>query len=109
MKTIRITALRQTLYTDLMEQYELPQEMPCCLQVGQTFLSVNAEMPQGFCPEAWKTLQPFVLQLAQGHGNIYGNWMKDPHSALLSCNDGFRPMSFLLETLPETTAETKEH
>ncbi|MCI7185701.1 MAG: hypothetical protein MR974_05390 [Mitsuokella jalaludinii] len=27
--------------------------------------------------------------------------MKNPHSAMLSCNDGFRPVSFLLEALDE--------
>jgi uncharacterized repeat protein (TIGR04076 family) len=27
--------------------------------------------------------------------------MKNPKSAMLSCNDGFRPVSFLLETLDE--------
>jgi uncharacterized repeat protein (TIGR04076 family) len=28
--------------------------------------------------------------------------MKDPHTALLSCNDGFRPVSFYLEVLEES-------
>ncbi len=28
-------------------------------------------------------------------------WMKNPKSAMLSCNDGFRPVSFLVETLDE--------
>ena len=27
--------------------------------------------------------------------------MKDPRSAMLSCNDGFRPVSFYLEALDE--------
>ena len=27
--------------------------------------------------------------------------MKNPRSAMLSCNDGFRPVSFLVETLDE--------
>ena len=34
--------------------------------------------------------------------------MKNPRSALLSCNDGFRPVSFLLETLDEDADERKE-
>ena len=29
------------------------------------------------------------------------NRMKDPKSAMISCNDGFRPVSFLLETMEE--------
>ena len=27
--------------------------------------------------------------------------MKNPRSAMISCNDGFRPVSFLLETMDE--------
>jgi len=41
----------------------------------------------------------FVQQLAQGKGNFYDGWMKNPYSALISCNDGFRPVSFLLERI----------
>lgn len=101
MKTIRITALRQTVYADLMAQYEKPLAEPCSLREGQVFYSHEGQRPAGFCPSAWHTLRPFVHRLAAGEGHIYGEWMKDPHSALLSCNDGFRPMSFLIETVAE--------
>ena len=43
--------------------------------------------------------QPFVRELAAGGGNFYDGWMKNPRSAMISCNDGFRPVSFLLETI----------
>ena len=99
MKTVRITALRQTVYTDLMERYENPIEHTCDIAVGQVFLSRQGQCPEGFCPSAWETIAPFVLTLAQGGGNFYDGWMKNPHSALLSCNDGFRPVSFLVETV----------
>ena len=39
--------------------------------------------------------------LAHGGENFYDGWMKDPKSAMISCNDGFRPVSFLLETMNE--------
>jgi hypothetical protein len=29
-----------------------------------------------------------------GEGNFYDGWMKNPMSAMISCNDGFRPFSF---------------
>lgn len=99
MKQVRITALRQTVYTDLMERYENPIEHTCDIAVGQVFLSREGRCPEGFCPSAWDSIAPFVLPLAQGGGNFYDGWMKDPHSALISCNDGFRPMSFLLEAI----------
>ena len=43
----------------------------------------------------------FVLALSHGGSNLYDGWMKDPRSAMISCNDGFRPVSFLIEALEE--------
>ena len=103
MKEVKITVLRRAWYPDLMEQYENPLEHPCDMQVGQTWVSRNGEKPQGLCGNAWDTLAPFVKALAEGGGNFYDGWMKNPHTALLSCNDGFRPVSFYLETLEEGT------
>jgi len=53
------------------------------------------------CDSAWESMASFVKTLAQGGGNFYGGWMKDPYSAMISCNDGFRPVSFYLETVEE--------
>ena len=99
LKSVRITALRQTVYRDLMEQYENPIEHTCDLQVGQVFTSVNGKCPEGMCPSAWESMRPFVEALARGEGNFYDGWMKNPYSAMISCNDGFRPLSFYLETI----------
>ena len=33
--------------------------------------------------------------------DFYDGWMKNKKSAMISCNDGFRPVSFLLETMEE--------
>lgn len=101
MTTVKITAIKQTVYTDLIAQYENPLEQPCELQVGQVFLSQNGKMPHGFCQNAWETIAPFVNTLAKGGGNFYNGWMKNPQSAMISCNDGFRPMSFHLETIED--------
>ena len=57
------------------------------------------EKPADFCESAWNTLSPFVMALAHGGENFYDGWMKNPKSVLLSCNDGFRPVSFLVEAL----------
>ena len=73
--------------------------MSCDLEEGQVFICENAQKPTGFCDSAWETLCPFVTELAQGGGNFYGDWMKNPHSAMLSCNDGFRPVSYYLEVM----------
>ena len=97
MKRVRITALRQTVYTDLMAQYENPIEHTCDVQIGQSWISEEGQRPDGFCPSAWDSLSPFVTALARGEGNFYDGWMKDPYSAMISCNDGFRPVSFYVE------------
>ena len=101
MKKVRITVLRMACYRDLMERYENPQEHPCDMTEGQVFLANGWRRPEGFCDSAWDTLSPFVMTLAHGGEGLYDGWMKNPRSALLSCNDGFRPVSFLVEALEE--------
>ena len=97
MKDVRITVMRRACYEDLMALYENPIDHACDLREGQTFLSHDAQCPEGMCQSAWETMVPFVLELAQGGGNFYDGWMKNPASAMISCNDGFRPVSFYLE------------
>ncbi len=99
MKDVRITVMRRACYEDLMALYENPIEHACDLREGQIFLSKDARCPEGLCQSAWETMAPFVLELAQGGGNFYDGWMKNPASAMISCNDGFRPVSFYLETV----------
>ena len=43
--------------------------------------------------------------LAAGGGNFFDGWMKNPHSAMISCNDGFRPVSFYLEAIEDDGKE----
>ena len=105
MKKVRITVKRIACYEDLMAEYENPMEHACDMRLGQTFVANGWEKPAGFCDSAWETVSPFVMALACGAENFYDGWMKDPRSAMLSCNDGFRPVSFLLETMEEE-AET---
>jgi uncharacterized repeat protein (TIGR04076 family) len=99
MKKVRITAIRQTVYTDLMAQYENPIEHTCDVREGQQWISVDGQQPEGMCPSAWSTMREFVESLAKGKGNFYDGWMKNPMSAMISCNDGFRPFSFYIEVV----------
>jgi uncharacterized repeat protein (TIGR04076 family) len=69
------------------------------MQIGKTFISVKGKKPLGFCNSAWDSVKPFVKQLAKGKGNFFDGWMKNPYSAMISCNDGFRPVSFYLEVI----------
>ena len=101
MKKVKITAMRRTEYPDLMAQYENPIEHACDVEIGMTWLSENGQKPAGFCNAAWEGMASFVKTLAEGGGNFYDGWMKDPHSAMLSCNDGFRPVSYYIEVVEE--------
>ena len=101
MKKIKITVMRIACYQDLMERYENPIDHACDMQVGQVFIADGWRKPEGFCDSAWETISPFVMTLAHGGQDIYGGWMKNPRSAMLSCNDGFRPVSFYLEVMEE--------
>ena len=101
MKKCRITVMRITRYEDLMARYENSIQHACTLQEGQVFIATGWQKPEGFCQSAWDTLSPFVLALSHGGKDFYDGWMKDPRSAMLSCNDGFRPVSFLVEALDE--------
>ena len=101
MYKVKITSIRQTVYEDLMALYENPIEHACDVQPGQVWISENAQRPATLCQSAWKSMSAFVKTLAQGGGNFFDGWMKDPYSAMISCNDGFRPVSFYLEAIRE--------
>lgn len=103
MNKVRMTAIRQTVYTDLMERFENPIEHTCDVVEGQQWVSVDGKCPEGMCPSAWASMREFVESLARGEGNFYDGWMKNPMSAMISCNDGFRPFSFYVEVIDART------
>ena len=99
MKKVRITVMRMARYEDLMERFENPIEHACGMRLGQVFVANGWARPEGFCDSAWDTVSPFVMTLAHGGENLYDGWMRNPRSAMISCNDGFRPVSFYLEAV----------
>ena len=101
MKKVRITVMRMAQYEDLMDLYENPIEHACDMQLGQVFIANGWQRPDGLCESAWESMSPFVMTLAYGGEDIYDGWMKNKKSAMISCNDGFRPVSFYIEALDE--------
>lgn len=91
--------MRKARYDDLIEKYENPIEHACDLMEGQVFIAEGWQKPENFCDSAWDSLSPFVLALSHGGENFYDGWMKNRKSAMLSCNDGFRPVSFYIEVI----------
>ena len=104
MSKVRIRAVRQTVYHDLMKKYENPILHACTIRQGQEWISVAGQCPEGMCASAWASMREFVESLSRGEGNFYEGWMRNPMSAMISCNDGFRPMSFYIEVLDETSS-----
>ena len=101
MKKCRITVMRKAFYRDLSEKYENPMEHACDVEEGQVFITEGWKKPEGLCDSAWESMSPFVMTFAHGGEDIYEGWMKNKKSVMISCNDGFRPVSFLIEALDE--------
>ena len=101
MKNVKITAVRKADYKDLQSMYENVIEHTCDLEEGMTWVSREGKKPEGMCDEAWKSMREFVEALARGDGHFFDGWMKNPYSAMISCNDGFRPVSFRIESIEE--------
>lgn len=104
---VRITAVRKVCHEDLAALYENPIEHTCEVLEGMSWISDSGECPEGLCREAWKSMREFVEALSRGEGDFFGGWMKNPMSAMISCNDGFRPVSFLLEAIRDDGADIK--
>lgn len=101
MKKIKITVMRKVRYDDLIAKYENPIEHACYIEEGAVYICDGWQKPEGFCDSAWETISPFVMALAHGAEDFYDGWMKNKKSAMLSCNDGFRPVSFYVEVVEE--------
>ncbi len=102
MNKCRITVMRIARYDDLIQKYENPIEHACDLKEGQVFIANGWKKPDGLCDSAWESMSPFVMTLSHGGENLYMGWMKNSITAMISCNDGFRPVSFYIEALDES-------
>ena len=104
MKQVKITVLKTTLDKELAEEYGVEGLTACpMMKEGQVFYADYAK-PEGMCDEAWKAIYQYVFALAHGAGEdlfYYGDWIKKTGVAIVSCNDGLRPVIFKLETTEE--------
>ena len=102
MKKVRITVLKCAWHPELAEKYAADWLTPCDFhRPGQVFYTNGWQKPKGLCDNAWKSMTEYAMTLSQGGGNFYNGELKDPHAFVASCNDGFRPVSFLLEAMEE--------
>ena len=100
MKKVKITILKTTLNEDLAREYGAIGIKACpMMKEGDVFMADYAK-PEGFCDEAWKAIYQYVFALAHGAGSdlfYYGDWIRKPGVAIVSCNDGLRPVIMKLE------------
>ena len=104
MKKVRITVLKTTLDQELAKEYGVEGLTSCpMMRPGQVFYAYYAK-PEGLCDEAWKAIYQYVFALAHGAGEelfYYRDWIRKPGVAIVSCNDGLRPVIFKLEKTQE--------
>lgn len=109
MKKVKITVLKTTLDEELAKEYGVEGLSSCPLmEEGQVFYADYAK-PEGFCDEAWKAIYQYVFALAHGAEDViwyYKDWIKKPGVAIVSCNDGLRPVIMKLEA---TDIDSKEY
>ncbi len=107
MPKVRITVLKRAVYTDLQDEYldrgAFPQGYGPCqnMKDGQTFVIEGffPEKPDDFhCEGAWSDIQRKLMTVMYG-GDL--PWVKQPGTAVASCTDGLRPVSFKIERLED--------
>ncbi len=98
----KATVVQRGVNRDLADAYlKKPENCSACTRVAdhQEFIISNPfEMPQGICPWAWADIRPFILTIASG-GSL--GMMKNRHTALATCSDLFRPVTFKIEKMDE--------
>ena len=100
MKKVKITVLKTSFNEDLAQEYGVEGLSTCpFFREGDVYYADYAK-PEGFCDEAWKAIYQYVFALAHGvtEAWYYEDWIKTPGVAIVSCNDGIRPVIFKLES-----------
>ena len=74
------------------------------MKKGQVFYT-DYSKPDGFCDEAWKAIYQYVFALCNESNDWhFDDWIdtkKHPGVAIVSCNDGLRPVIIKIERIEE--------
>lgn len=100
MKKVKITVLKTHFDEELAAEYGAGGLKACPMHKAGQFFYADYAKPQGLCDEAWKAMYQYVFALAHGAENglfYYGDWIREKGVAIVSCNDGLRPVIFKLE------------
>lgn len=98
---VKITVIKKTIMEDLVEEYGGVALGICTLhEEGQVYICNEGwQKPDGLCDNAWKSMMEYVMALAHGGKNFYGGWINNENVAIISCNDGLRPVIFKIEAI----------
>jgi len=100
MKKVKITVLKCTLMADIVAEYGNPGMGPCTKQQEGQIFYCDWNKPPEICDEAWKAIHHYVMALCFGGSDFFhGRWVNDPNIAIVSCNDGLRPVIYKLEAV----------
>ncbi|MCR5135206.1 MAG: TIGR04076 family protein [Clostridiales bacterium] len=102
MKNVRITVIKNMYNPELAEKYQARNKCACTVnREGMVFISNGWQRPKGLCESAWKCMEDYCMALSLGGGNFYNGWLGIENIAVVSCNDGIKPVVFLLERTEE--------
>jgi uncharacterized repeat protein (TIGR04076 family) len=94
---VEITVLEKNFNQEYIDKYtdDPSSWVPCeVFNVGQKF-TVKADnpwnMPDGFCGWAWADIQKIVYGMSRGSRKLF----------VISCTDGYRPVIFKLNAIPQ--------
>lgn len=103
MKKVKITVVKKIIIEDLLKEYGVAGLGICTLhEEGQEYICSGGgwQKPDGLCDNAWKSMMEYAMALAHGGKNFYGGkWLNDENMAIISCNDGLRPVIFKVEAM----------
>ena len=102
MKRVEIKVLECTVNTRLAPEYGQPNIEPCPFhKAGDVFISVEGAKPERLCESAWQAIEDYVFALGHGAPGFWLEWSIQNHAAVLCCNDGLRPVTFLVRALDD--------
>jgi len=101
MKKVKISVIKRTAIDDLIKEYGRPDFGICTMhEEGQVYYCNDGpQKPEGLCDGAWICMSEYVMALAHGGQNFYDGWINNPNVAIISCNDGLRPVIFKVEAI----------
>ena len=103
---VKITVIKREYYQELADRFLVkPQTGKCSIfHEGQEFIVTKENYERfayenNFCIAAWDVIKIKVYAALQGGNFYWEGWIKNRNEQILCCDDGIRPVVFLLERI----------